>query len=165
MNGATRFKMQYSLETSTVWRVEATIVRSANFPADELVNFQINAGQSRSVTNSGGSVFVCTFDGRVFEISAPSGSDDLKYVTIPLARDEAGNPLKTFRRSFTLAGNRYASCTWRIGQLERSMSRVLKERYGLLTFETGPPPTLLDIRLAFPKVITTEFFVKPKPKD
>jgi hypothetical protein len=142
--------------------IEVTVARARNFPADELLKFQINSGQSRYLTNSG-KVFVCTFDGTALEIGEPSGSAERPYLTLLSAKDENGNS-RVSRAGMRMSAGRIRGQQWRIGQPALSMSAELAKRYGVAEMpgQTGPTPKSLDVELAFPKVVKTEFFVKLK---
>ena len=116
------------------------LVRSADFRG-RLLDFQIGSGQRQSLTNAARRVFWCTFDGKNLEIGDASAPETPPYLDVLAATDQAGEPVRFGRPMWKGSLGRYQSHSW---WLQQSSA------------------TLLDVSLAFPKVIKTEFFVKPE---
>lgn len=132
-----------SLEIDRVWKVELTLVQSEGFTDDQMLQFRIGAGQSQQLTNASGKVFSCLFDGSRLEIGELAGRSERQRLAVIDAKDGDGQPRPTDRIEWRTSLGRFTHQSW---YFARSASS-------------------LEVTLAFPKLVQTDFYVRPSAAE
>lgn len=150
-------EMELALAQTDIWKVAATLSRTANFSSDELRIIHLGLAETKPLTNPTGRIFVSRLEGARFFVDA-DGAKDSRVLSRITAINESG---KLADSPILVVDVRDSS--GKLIDVPELFPSIMISGAGKVGWgwTLARSDSNITLQLAFPKVIKTEFYARP----